>query len=63
MDLLLERDYELMAEAQKAIRLNYDQEHYNHNALSAGSPKEFEMDKSDAGSDMPSCHPSRPVLK
>lgn len=30
MDLFLERDYELIAEAQKAIRLNYDQEHYNH---------------------------------
>ena len=30
MDLLSERDYELIAEAQNAIRLNYDQEHYNH---------------------------------
>ena len=30
MNLLQERDYELIAEAQKAIRLNYDQEHYNH---------------------------------
>lgn len=30
MDLLQERDYELIAEAQKAIRLNYDEEHYNH---------------------------------
>lgn len=30
MDLFLERDYELIAEAQKAIRLNYDQEHYHH---------------------------------
>lgn len=30
MDLFLERDYELIAEAQKAIRLNYDQEHYKH---------------------------------
>lgn len=30
MDLFLERDYELIAEAQKAIRLNYDQEHYNY---------------------------------
>lgn len=30
MDLFLEKDYELIAEAQKAIRLNYDQEHYHH---------------------------------
>lgn len=30
MDLLTENDYELVKEAQKAIRLNYDQEHYNH---------------------------------
>lgn len=30
MDLLLDRDYELIAEAQKIIRLNYDQVHYNH---------------------------------
>ena len=30
MNLPQERDYELIAEAQKAIRLNYDQEHYNH---------------------------------
>lgn len=30
MDLFLERDYELIAEAQKAIRLNYDQEHDHH---------------------------------
>lgn len=30
MDLLQERDYELIEEAKKAIRLNYDQEHYNH---------------------------------
>lgn len=30
MDLLLEKDYELIAEAQKAIRLNYDQEHDHH---------------------------------
>ena len=25
-----ENDYQLIAEAQKAIRLNYDQEHHNH---------------------------------
>lgn len=30
MNLLIEKDYELVKEAQKAIRLNYDQEHYNH---------------------------------
>ena len=30
MNLPQERDYQLIAEAQKAIRLNYDQEHYNH---------------------------------
>lgn len=30
MDLLSEQDHELIAEAQKAIRLNYDQKHYNH---------------------------------
>ena len=30
MNLFQERDYELIAEAKKAIRLNYDQEHYNH---------------------------------
>lgn len=30
MDLLTENDYELVKEAQKAIHLNYDQEHYNH---------------------------------
>lgn len=30
MDVLSERDYELIAEAQKAIRLNYDQEHDHH---------------------------------
>ena len=30
MDLLQERDYGLIAEARKAISLNYDQEHYNH---------------------------------
>jgi hypothetical protein len=30
MNLLQERDYELIAEAKKAIRLNYDQEHCNH---------------------------------
>lgn len=30
MDFLPERDYELIAAAQKAIRLNYDQEHLNH---------------------------------
>ncbi len=30
MNLLQERDYELIEEAKKAIRLNYDQEHYNH---------------------------------
>lgn len=30
MNLFQEKDYELIAEAKKAIRLNYDQEHYNH---------------------------------
>lgn len=25
-----ENDYQLIAEAQKTIRLNYDQEHHNH---------------------------------
>ncbi len=30
MNLLQERDHTLIAEAKKAIRLNYDQEHYNH---------------------------------
>ena len=25
-----ENDYQLIAEAQKVIRLNYDQEHHNH---------------------------------
>lgn len=30
MDILSKRDYELIADAQKAIRLNYDQKHYNH---------------------------------
>ena len=30
MNLLKERDYELIAEAKKAIHLNYDQEHHNH---------------------------------
>ena len=30
MDLLLNLDYDLIAEAQRVIRLNYDQEHYNH---------------------------------
>lgn len=30
MNLLQESDYGLIAEAKKAIRLNYDQEHYNH---------------------------------
>lgn len=30
MHLLSERDYELIAEAQKTIRLNYDHKHYNH---------------------------------
>ena len=30
MDPLQERDYELIAEAKKAIRFNYDQEHHNH---------------------------------
>ncbi len=30
MNLLQERDYELIAEAKRAIRLNYDQERYNH---------------------------------
>lgn len=30
MSLFQERDYELIAEAKKAIRLNYDQKHYNH---------------------------------
>ncbi len=30
MNLLQERDYELIAEAKKAIRLNYDQENCNH---------------------------------
>ncbi len=30
MYLLSERDCELIAEAQKAIRLNYDQKHCNH---------------------------------
>ena len=30
MNLLQERDYELIAEAKKAIRLNYYQENCNH---------------------------------
>ena len=30
MELLMERDRELIAKARKVIRLNYDQEHYNH---------------------------------
>ena len=30
MNLLKEKDYELIAEAKKAIHLNYDQEHHNH---------------------------------
>ena len=30
MNLFQEKDYELIAEAKKAIRLNYDHEHYNH---------------------------------
>lgn len=30
MDILSKRDYDLIAEAQKAIRLNYDQKYYNH---------------------------------
>lgn len=30
MNALLEKDYELIAEAQKAIRLNYDQKKENH---------------------------------
>lgn len=30
MNLLPERDYELIEEAKKAIRLNYDSENYNH---------------------------------
>ena len=30
MNALLEKDYELIAEAKKAIRLNYDQEKENH---------------------------------
>lgn len=30
MDGLSERDFALIAEAQRAIRLNYDQEHGNH---------------------------------
>ena len=30
MNLLQERDYELIAEAKKSIRLNYDQENFNH---------------------------------
>lgn len=30
MNLFQERDYELIAEAKKAIRLNYDQERHNH---------------------------------
>lgn len=30
MDLLLDIDYELIQEAQKVIRLNYDQKHENH---------------------------------
>lgn len=35
MDLLIEKDYELIKEAQKAIHLNYDREHYNHTVGSA----------------------------
>lgn len=30
MNALLEKDYELIAEAKKAIRLNYDQKKENH---------------------------------
>ncbi len=30
MNLFQEKDYKLIAEAKKAIRLNYDQEHHNH---------------------------------
>ena len=30
MEQFSERDYELIEEAQKAIRLNYDSKHYNH---------------------------------
>ena len=30
MNLLKEKDYELIAAAKKAIHLNYDQEHHNH---------------------------------
>ena len=30
MNLFQEKDYELIAEAKKAIRLNYDQERHNH---------------------------------
>lgn len=35
MNALLEKDYELIAEAKKAIRLNYDQEKENHTVEAA----------------------------
>jgi hypothetical protein len=30
MDILTNKDYELIAEAKRVIQLNYDQEHHNH---------------------------------
>ena len=39
MDSLRERDYELIEEAKKAIRLNYDHERLNHTVGAAARCK------------------------
>ena len=53
MDLLSKRDYELIAEAQKAIRLNYDQKHYNH---TVGAAVRCKNDKVYVGVNLYSLH-------
>ena len=53
MDLLSKRDYELIAEAQKAIRLKYDQKHYNH---TVGAAVRCKNDKVYVGVNLYSLH-------
>lgn len=53
MDLLSKRDYELIAETQKAIRLKYDQKHYNH---TVGAAVRCKNDKVYVGVNLYSLH-------
>ncbi len=53
MELLSKRDYELIAEAQKSIRLNYNQKHNNH---TVGAAVRCKNDKVYVGVNLYSLH-------